>query len=204
MELVALYLAVYILVGLAACFFGKRLFFAVMGLLVFFGALSVGLGSGDGSTGSVVVALVLGVAAALLSKFVYRAGVFLVGFVAGVALGFFLAMMFLPQDATSYLGPIVLVAGLVVGTVAAMCSDVAVRLGTAYAGATFAASNLLAAVLSFGALTELAVPGDVEATFNALSTYVTGDFSAANATAVLVATIVLTVAGFMYQSKSEA
>ncbi|MDO4429072.1 MAG: DUF4203 domain-containing protein [Atopobiaceae bacterium] len=202
MELAIVYLLVNIVVGALACFFGKRLFYVVLGLLVFLGVFNVALSSTDGSVVSFVVAAVLGVVAALLSKFVYKAGVFLVGFAAGAALGFVVTMQ-LPSEAADFLGVIMVAAGVLLGLAAAHWSDLAVRLGTAWTGATFVAPNLLAAGLAFPALVALAVPGDATATFDALSAYIGGDFAAANGAAILVATIVLAVAGVIVQGRQK-
>ena len=202
MELVIVYLLVNIAAGAVACFFGKRLFYVVLGLLMFLGVFNVALSSTDGSALSFVIAAVLGVAAALLSKFVYKAGVFLVGFAAGAALGFVVSML-LPEQTADFLGVIMVVAGLLLGLAAARWSDLAVRVGTAWTGATFVVPNVLAAALTFPALAELAIPGDATATFNALSTYIGGDFSLVYGTEILVGTIVLAVAGVVVQAHQK-
>lgn len=202
MEFVVIYLLVNVIVGAAACFFGKKLFYLMLGLLVFLGVFNIALSSTDGSVLSYVIGAVLGVAAALLSKYVYKAGVFLVGFLAGAALGFVVTML-LPQDASNFLGAIMIVAGLLLGLAAAHWTDLAVRLGTAWSGASFLVPNVLAAVLAFGSLTALAVPGDATGTFGALSAYIGGDFSAAYGTPILVGTIALTIVGSIVQSRLE-
>lgn len=202
MEFVILYLLVNIAVGALACFAGKRLFYIMLGALVFLGVLNIGLSSTDGSAASIVIAVVLGIVAALLSKYVYKAGVFLVGAVAGAALGFVVGML-MPAEMNAYLGVIMAVAALLVGLAALRWCDLFVRLGTAYTGSTFMVSNVLAAVLAFSALVELAVPGDALATFNALSSYIGGDFSALYATPILIGTIVLTIVGAIVQKRSE-
>ena len=202
MEFVIIYLLVNVLIGAAACFFGKKLFYVMLGLLVFLGVFNIALSSTDGSALSLVIGAVLGVAAALLSKYVYRAGVFLVGFLAGAALGFVVTML-LPQDASNFLGVIMVVAGLLLGLAAAHWTDLAVRLGTAWSGASFLVPNVLAAVLAFGSLTALAVPGDATGTFGALSAYIGGDFSSAYGTPILVGTIALTIIGSFVQSRLE-
>lgn len=202
MEFVILYLLVNIAVGALACFAGKRLFYIMLGALVFLGVLNIGLSSTDGSAASIVIAVVLGIVAALLSKYVYKAGVFLVGAVAGAALGFVVGML-MPAEMNAYLGVIMAVAALLVGLAALRWCDLFVRLGTAYTGSTFMVSNVLAAVLAFSALAELAVPGDALATFNALSSYIGGDFSTLYATPILVGTIVLTIVGAIVQKRSE-
>lgn len=202
MELVLVYLLVNIAAGALACFFGKRLFYVVLGLLVFLGVFNIALSSTEGSALSFVIAAVLGVVAALLSKFVYKAGVFLVGFAAGAALGF-VATMLLPEEAGDFLGVIVVVAGLLLGLAAYRWSDLAVRLGTAWTGATFVVPNALAAALAFPALLERVVPGDATGTFDALSAYIGGDFSAAYGTAILVGTLALAVVGAVVQAHQK-
>ena len=59
MVLAIVYLLVNISVGALACFFGKRLFYVVLGLLVVLGVFNVALSSTDGSMVSFVVAAVL-------------------------------------------------------------------------------------------------------------------------------------------------
>ena len=202
MELVLVYLLVNIAAGALACFFGKRLFYVVLGLLVFLGVFNIALSSTEGSALSFAIAAVLGVVAALLSKFVYKAGVFLVGFAAGAALGF-VATMLLPEEAGDFLGVIMVVAGLLLGLAAYRWSDLAVRLGTAWTGATFVVPIVLAAALAFPALLELVVPGDATGTFDALSAYIGGDFSAAYGTEILVGTLALAVVGSVVQAHQK-
>ena len=202
MEFVIVYLLVNVLVGAAACFFGKRLFYVMLGALVFLGVFNIALSATDASPVSFAIAAVLGIAAALLSKFVYKAGVFLVGFITGAALGFIVTML-LPQEAGDFLGVIMVVAGLLLGLAAARWSDLAVRVGTAWTGASFVVPNVLAAALAFGSLAALAVPGDATATFDALSTYIGGEFTSAYSTPVLVGTLVLTVAGVVVQAHQK-
>ena len=201
MEFVILYLVVNVGAGALACFMGKRLFYLMLGVIVFLGVFNIGLSATEGSPASLAIAAVLGILAALLSKFAYKAGVFLVGFAAGAALGFIVGM--LAPEAAAYLWVIMLVAGALVGLAAVRWCDLFVRIGTAYTGATFIASNALAAVLAFPRLAACAVPGDALATFDALSGFIGGAFSAAYATPVLVATVVLAIAGVVVQGHTK-
>ena len=202
MEFVILYLLVNIAAGAAACFFGKKLFYVLLGVLVFIGVFNVALGSTDASPVSLAIGAVLGVVAALLSKYAYKAGVFIVGLLAGAALGFIVTML-LPQEATDYLGIIMVVAGVLLGLAAVHCADAAVRFGTAWAGSSFLVPNVLATVLAFGQLAACAVPGDALATFDSLTAFVGGDFAAAYATPILVGTIALTIVGSIVQTRTE-
>lgn len=202
MEFVILYLLVNIAAGAAACFFGKRLFYVLLGVLVFIGVFNVALGSTDASPVSLAIGAVLGVVAALLSKYAYKAGVFIVGLLAGAALGFIVTML-LPQEAADYLGVIMVVTGVLLGLAAVRWADAAVRFGTAWAGSSFLVPNVLATVLAFGQLAACAVPGDALATFDSLTAFVGGDFAAAYATPILVGTIALTIVGSIVQTRTE-
>ena len=201
MELVIAYLLVNIAVGAVACFFGKRLFYIMLAAIVFLGVLNVGLAATDGSALSLFIAVVLGIAAAFLSKYAYKAGVFLIGFFAGAALGFFIGM--LVPNMSDYLMIIVILAGVLVGLAAVRWCDLFVRIGTAYTGASFLVSNALAAVLAFPQLLEHAVPGDAMATFDALAGFIGGEFSAAYSTPLLIGTLVLAIAGVIVQGNTK-
>ncbi len=202
MEFVILYLLVNIAAGAAACFFGKKLFYVLLGVLVFIGVFNVALGSTDASPVSLAIGAALGVVAALLSKCAYKAGVFIVGLVSGAALGFIVTML-LPREAADYLGVIMVVTGVLLGLAAVRWADAAVRFGTAWAGSSFLVPNVLATVLAFGQLAACAVPGDALATFDSLTAFVGGDFAAAYATPILVGTIALTVVGSIVQTRTE-
>lgn len=200
MEFVILYLLVNIAVGAIACFMGKKLFYVMLGALVFLGVFNIGMSTSDGSPVSLIVALVLGVVAALLSKYAYKAGVFLIGCAAGAALGFVVSL-FLPQEYAGYSMVVLALAAILLGLVALKWCDFFVRVGTAYTGATFVVPNVLAAVLAFGELTALAVPADSLATFYALSDYIANDFASLYGTPIFLGTLILTIAGSIVQQR---
>lgn len=200
MEFVILYLLVNIAVGAIACFMGKKLFYVMLGALVFLGVFNIGMSTSDGSPVSLIVALVLGVVAALLSKYAYKAGVFLIGCAAGAALGFVVSL-FLPQEYAGYSMVVLALAAILLGLAALKWCDFFVRVGTAYTGATFVVPNVLAAVLAFGELTALAVPADSLATFNALSDYIANDFASLYGTPIFLGTLILTIAGSIVQQR---
>ena len=200
MELVIVYLLVNVLAGAAACFFGKKLFFWMLGALVFLGVFNVALGATEASPVSLVIAAVLGVVAALLSKYAYKAGVFLIGCAAGAALGFMVSL-FLPQEYAGYSMVVLALAAILLGLAALKWCDFFVRVGTAYTGATFVVPNVLAAVLAFGELTALAVPADSLATFNVLSDYIANDFASLYGTPIFLGTLILTLAGSIVQRR---
>lgn len=200
MEFVILYLLVNIAVGAIACFMGKKLFYVMLGALVFLGVFNIGMSTSDGSPVSLIVALVLGVVAALLSKYAYKAGVFLIGCAAGAALGFIVSL-FLPQEYAGYSMVVLALAAILLGLAALKWCDFFVRVGTAYTGATFVVPNVLAAVLAFGELTALAVPSDSLATFNALSDYIANDFASLYGTPIFLGTLILTIAGSIVQQR---
>lgn len=200
-EFVILYLLVNIAAGALACFMGKRLFYIVLGVLVFLGVFNIGLAATDGSPTSFAIPAVFGIIAALLSKYAYKAGVFLIGFVAGAALGFFIGM--LVPNMSGYLMIVVVLVGALVGLAAVRWCDLFVRIGTAYTGASFLVSNVLAVALAFPQLLERAVPGDAMATFDALTGFIGGEFSAAYSTPLFIGTFVLAVAGVIVQGNTK-
>lgn len=199
MEVALLYLIVSVLVGALACFYGRRLFFVMLGLLVFVNVFDAMLASAGATEGALVVAALAGVAAALLSRFAYRVGAFLVGFVAGLTLATLLCAALLPVGASVPVWVVALVAGVLVGLLAMRFSDVAVALATAWSGASMLVPSLLATTLAGDSVAALAVPGDVMATLDAVSAYVSGAFTAAHSSEVLVGTVVLAVAGAVFQ-----
>ena len=74
-----LYFAVSLLIGILACFFGKKMFFQVFAAVAFLVVFDIALTRGDGTTLTLIIAVLLGVAAAFLSKYLYKLSVFLLG-----------------------------------------------------------------------------------------------------------------------------
>ena len=64
------------------------------------------------------------------------------------------------------------------------------------------ATNGLALLTKWVALADIAMPGYPAETFEELSAYISGPFSEANAQTLLIATIVLTIAGVIVQKKT--
>lgn len=111
--------------------------------------------------------------------------------------------MLLPGEASSYLVVIMIGAALLVGLAALRWCDFFIRLGTVYAGATLLATNGLAVLTKWVAIADLAMPGYPLETFEALSAYISGSFSEANAQMLLVATILLTIIGVIVQKATS-
>ena len=88
-----LYFAVSLLIGILACFFGKKMFFQVFAAVAFLVVFDIALTRGDGTTLTLIIAVLLGVAAAFLSKYLYKLSVFLLGDLAGAGIGSLLSTL---------------------------------------------------------------------------------------------------------------
>ena len=88
-----LYFAVSLLIGILACFFGKKMFFQVFAAVAFLVVFDIALTRGDGTTLTLIIAVLLGVAAAFFSKYLYKLSVFLLGALAGAGIGSLLSTL---------------------------------------------------------------------------------------------------------------
>ena len=199
MTAIIIYLLISLALGAVSCFFGKKIFFTMLAATVFFNVFKAMLARGHDGVWPLVLAVAAGVLAALLAKFLYKTGVFLIGFVAGAGLGLLLCG-FLPAGATTLRWVIVLAVAVVAGVCAIKWCNLFIMLATAYNGASLLAVPLLFFVVDIRRLLDFFV-GE-EATVSHLNSYLTGSFSTENAALILVVTILLAAAGFFYQWKS--
>lgn len=210
MAYVVLFLAANLVVGALACFFGRRAFYLALGALVFVLAFELGLNASDGSPAAPVVALVAGVAAGALARRFLRAGVFLGGAVVGLLLGVTLAFSPLVGagllDGGSDKGPLVLVVLVVcvvgIGALAVALSDLAIRAGTALAGAALIVRAVLATLFSTHALLDAAVAGDPLASLDAMRCVASLPVAAVPQWLVALAVLALAAVGFVAQGRS--
>lgn len=200
MPAVIIYLLISLAIGALSCFFGKKFFFVMLAATVFFNVYKLVISKGGSGFGMVILAIAAGVIAAILAKFLYRTGVFLIGFVAGAGLGALLCG-FLPETVLNYRWVVILAVALVIGVCAIKWCNLFMMLATAYSGATLLALPLSFLIMDITRLREFFTGAN--ATVEHLNGYLHGAFStdAKNATLILVFTIVLTVCGFFYQWK---
>lgn len=193
-----IYLAVSILIGALACFWGKKLFFQVFSAIVFLVVYDLAMSFGDASTLAILIAILLGIGAAFLSKYLYKVSVFLLGAVVGAALGE-LAVAIFPAELGPYHWPVVIVLGVILGLCAIRWSKLFIILSTAYTGASILSAPATFLALNYASLRGYAAQESIMATAGRMSAYLSGSFADAHSQTLLTVTILLTLAGFLVQ-----
>ena len=192
-----LYFAVSLLIGILACFFGKKMFFQVFAAVAFLVVFDIALTRGDGTTLTLIIAVLLGVAAAFLSKYLYKLSVFLLGALAGAGIGSLLSTL-LASQIGSYSWAVILGCAMLLGFCALRWGKLFIIGSTAYLGAGGLAPRVYFLVQHFADLNAYA-GSDIVGTMQTLHDYVSGPFADANSEIILTVTIVLTICGFLFQ-----
>lgn len=182
---------IYLVVGLLACFFGKRLFRIVLALLGF--VLGFQIGSqilvGQPETTVLIVSLIVGVILAALFWTYYKFAHLLFGAFLGWILAGLLAPLLGISNATTLL--IVQIVGAVIGAFVGLAlADLMIRVSTAFGGATTAVTGLaiLAVVLNV----------DLPITDPATASVTGGQ----NSIVTIIVVFVLGVLGFIHQTRN--
>lgn len=198
MTTIIIYLIACVLFGAISCFFGRRLYFPIMMLTVFFGIVTLSFSIFEVTTKVAVVTIIVALICALLAKAIYKLGVFLMGCLLGAGLGVFIAFL-LPQSAEDWRKYIIIAFTLLIGFCAIKWCDVLIMAATAYNGAKVMATPLYFVAVEFRNLESYVLPGDGSTAITNLSQYLNGDFAINNAHTLLIITLVIAVIGFIYQ-----
>jgi|GEM_PF-1028459 len=194
------YLIVTILLGAASCFWGHKLYFPVLMAAVFVLTM-VGITTYFGTaTTTLIIAAILGVAAAIVVRLLYSVGAFLIGMLAGAELGLLLTA-FLPKGSPEAVIIIIVLAfGLLIGACAVRWQDKFIIIATAFNGGSMIADSVLFLILNITRLGSFD-KGTVAQTINDLGTYINTDFMKAHTMALLIVTVALAVVGYIYQAR---
>lgn len=198
---VVLYTAASLLVGCLSCFFGKRLYFPILMFTVWFTVMSAGLGLFGANWQVAAASAIAGLALALLARFLYKLGVFLLGCLLGAGAGLLLASL-LPSGGGSYRWAPALALALVSGVCAVRWCGVFIMAATAYNGASAIATPLCFLALEAPRLGGYTGGGGAAAAIAGLDGYLHGPFAAQNAQLLLACTLVLAAAGFAVQYRA--
>lgn len=198
---IATYLLGSILCGTLICFWGKRLYFPFLAGAVFLVVAAVGVSKAETGIKSLVIALIAGVLAAILAKFIYRFGVFLIGAVGGAALG--LMVSFMIPEAAEERWILVSVLAIAASFCALRWCDGFIMLSTAYSGAGLIAAPVCFLALKWHSLQTFVYADGAISTMQHLRRYLTTGFANRNLW-LLAATLLLTVLGFRYQRERNA
>ncbi len=184
---------ILLVIGLIACFFGKRLYrlvLALSGFAVGYYAASAALVQQTDII-QIVGAVIAGLVVAFIFWSLYKFAYIVFGLFLGLALGAVIANAF-NLDGIVYL-IVVVVLALIGAAVGNRLADVMIRLATAFGGASQAISGLAAAAAALNINLPLASPSHTSATG--------ADTTAAIVTLVLV--VVVGAVGYIYQTQND-
>lgn len=202
---ICIYLAVMMLIGAVICFFGKRLYFPMMMLSTFLLSVSFFLKRFGMNWKGILLGAAVGIGLALLVRFVYKAGVFILGAFVGALLGLLLGSL-LPQSADTARWIIVAVFMLALGICAVKWCDFFIMFGTAVQGGSTIASGLCFLILNARNMQQFVYADGAVSTISHLQDYIGNELLFQNRALLIGCFILFAVAGFVFQlakSKKE-
>lgn len=183
---------ILLVVGLIACFFGRRyyrLVLALVGFVVGYYAVS-GLLSAQGDAVQVIGGIVAGVVVGFLFWSFYKMAYILFGIALGLTVAALIGRAF-NLDGTVFT-ILTIVLAIVGGFLGTSIADLMIRLSTAFGGATQAIGGVAAIAAALNIALPLADPTHGGATTDSTAGIIT-----------IVAVIVLGVIGFLFQTRSN-
>lgn len=183
---------ILLVVGLIACFFGKRyyrLVLALVGFVVGYYAAS-GLLATQGDAIQIIGGIVAGLVIGFLFWTFYKMAYILFGIFLGLVVAALIGRAFnLDGTVFTILAVVLAIVGALLGT---SIADLMIRLSTAFGGATQAIGGVAAIATALSISLPLADPTHGGATTESTSGIIT-----------LVAVIVLGVVGFLFQTRND-
>ncbi|MCA9887682.1 MAG: DUF4203 domain-containing protein [Anaerolineae bacterium] len=183
---------ILLVVGLIACFFGRRyyrLVLALVGFVVGYYAVS-GLLSAQGDAVQVIGGIVAGVVVGFLFWSFYKMAYILFGIALGLTVAALIGRAF-NLDGTVFT-ILTIVLAIIGGFLGTSIADLMIRLSTAFGGATQAIGGVAAIAAALNIALPLADPTHGGATTDSTAGIIT-----------IVAVIVLGVIGFLFQTRSD-
>lgn len=190
-----------IIFGVLSCFAGKRLFYPMLAVFMTATAFSVCISQFGIDLKGIIISVCVGVLTCLLSKFFYKAGVFLISALFGGVIGTIIDF-FVPETYKNSRVAIIIVAALLVGICGVIWSDLFIMLSTAYNGAGCMVTPFIFLIFNFSKL-ESFEGKNFESTVTKLEKYLSGSFLTDYSWIIFLATIALAIVGFCYQRKAE-
>ncbi len=195
-------LAILLIFGVLMCFFGKRLFYPLMAVALFFGGLALGLRIFGTTTTGWLAGATAGIVLCILTKFLYKFLVFCSGALFGFLLSTFICGL-IGDAVAPYALYISIVLAVIIGVCAVKWSDQLIIISTAGSGAYMLA---LTAVFLFMNITHLdgyVNAGGFLATLNGLSQTVSSDVLSSYPIPCCAAVLVLFIAGIIVQEAAR-
>lgn len=195
---IIVYLIFSIVFGAVACFWGRKFYFPLIMLGAFVLSVTFCIGRLGLNWKGAVFGVACGVILALLARFVYKAGLFLLGAFGGVILGMFIINL-LPESVGAIKWTITAICALVLGICAVKWCDVFIMLGTSFQGAAAVASSGCFLLLNIGQLQQYVYADGMFSTLAHLQDYIGNNLMAQNPALLISALFILTILGFLFQ-----
>ncbi len=197
-----IYLLCSLLLGGIICFYGKKLYFLVLPVFLCLGSV-VFFSTRFGSTGKWLgIGLVVGIVLALLARFIYKLGVFMLGAVAGFMIGI-LITNFLPHNADTYSWIICIISSLIIAILSVKWCDFFIMISTALSGAQMMASSICFLAFNLTNLMQYIHVNSMISTMTSLGEYINGEFNQQYSMIILIATALLFFLGSAFQIKDN-
>lgn len=197
---VFLLLLVNIILGLSLAFYGSRLvtwLFSIVLILIVGANLYDKYGY---STRNILIFLISVFLIFMAFKFFVKFGLFLVGLILGLGLGFILAN-YIPYDYREYSKIFILIFALVLGLLTAFSKNKILAFITALAGANIVVPSLGFLILNMGDISLLASPASYGKVKNTVRLFFNGD--GLEDKIILGLIIVLTIIAYRFQVKKR-
>lgn len=191
-----LYLAAIALLGFVSCFFGKRFYFQILAATIFTSVIGAALSWFELSWKTWMLAVLIAVAVSVLTLFLYKLGIFLLGSVLGAGIGTMLAGL-LPFGQYRWI-PVAALA-LLMGVCALKWCDIFIMAATAFHGGGLLVSVLCFLYMEFHNMGSFVYADGLLATMSNLNQYLNGDFAQQYALPLLAGTAVTAAIGFAGQ-----
>lgn len=202
MSAIIVYLVIGILIGLLSCFCGRKCYYAILMSSVFIATLSGFITGMGANVKGIVLGCAVGLLLALISKFAYKAGLFLIGALTGLLIGGIIST-FLKDDASKYAWILILAIALIVGICTVKWSDFFIILSTSINGASIIATFGCFTLLNISKLPQFIYKDGFLATTENLNAYINQTFTKEHSGTIMIFTAIIAVTGFLVQKKSN-
>lgn len=193
------YLALCIIIGAIVCFYGKRLYFPIIMFSVFITSLAFSIGNFGMTAKGFLIGTAAGIVLALLSRYIYKVGVFLLGAFGGSIIGMLLIGV-LPESIGSFKWGILAFFALVFGICAVKWCPLFIILGTALQGGTMIAGGLSFLILNAAKLQQFVYADGVVSTVTHLQDYIANQLVYQTPVLLIGGIALFTLTGFLFQA----
>ncbi len=195
------YLGVVVILGFLSCFKGRDLFRLAVAAAAFVWVFSLVCSRAGGDRDDVIIASLAGLVAALLSGFVIKIGVTVIGVIAGFIAGNMLAQLStldFPHEKITY----IVICVIIFGALAVKALNLMITICTAAAGGSMVVLPCMYLVLELDHLAD-AVGVTPEETVTGVSHEMLGPLVSAHQQIFLAGTLVLCLVGIFVQIRTN-